>query len=177
MAEFEPRVSHALPAFCPLCLLASLPETPSNLTLGDSGALCSAPSPPALFAIIISFRHAAESFLRRSHKPSSLKFKGLYLNNVISLRKEMGEVFAVDKFSALCGSEQVSVGFRGCGGGQGDAPGKGSGSPPLPLIPTRARRERISVEPRVLGRALGATCGEPLGAGEREAKCSCHTGP
>lgn len=203
MAEFEPRVSHALPAFCRLCLLASLPEIPSNLTVGDSGALCSSPPdprasgggvrgwqpevalgpglgshwgaagsallPPALFIVIISFQHAAKSFPQRSHKPSSLKFKGLYLNNGISLRKETGEVSAVDKFSAMCGSEQMSVGFGGCGGGQGDAPGEGSGSSPLPLIPTRARRERGSVEPRVLGRALGATCGEPLGAGGREA--------
>lgn len=103
--------------------------------------------------IIISFQHAAKSFPQRSHKPSSLKFKGLYLNNVISLRKKTGEVFAVDKFSAVCGSEQMSVGFGGCGGGQGDAPGKGSGCglSPLPLIPTRARPQRGPVVPRVLG--------------------------
>lgn len=63
--------------------------------------------------IIISFQPAAKSFLRRSHKPSSLNFKGLYLNNVVSLRKETGEVFAVDEFSAVCGSEQMSVGFGG----------------------------------------------------------------
>ena len=63
--------------------------------------------------IIISFQPAAKSFPRRSHKPSSLNFKGLYLNNVVSLRKETGEVFAVDEFSAVCGSEQMSVGFGG----------------------------------------------------------------
>ena len=37
--SFERRMSHALTAFCPLCLLASLPEIPSNLTFCDSGAL------------------------------------------------------------------------------------------------------------------------------------------
>ena len=114
--------------------------------------------------IIISFQHAAKSFPLRSHKPSSLKFKGLYLNNVISLRKETGEVFAVDKFSAMCGSEQMSVGFSGCGGGQGDAPGKGSGrgSSPLPLVPTRARPQGGPVVPRVLG-STGACCAQGYG--------------
>lgn len=55
-----------------------------------------------------------------AHAIRSLKFQGLYLNNVISLGKEMEEAFVMVIFSAVCGSEQMSVGFGGRGGDQGD---------------------------------------------------------
>lgn len=54
-----------------------------------------------------------------SMQPSSLKFKGLYLNNLLSLGEETKEACAVAIFSTVCGSVQMSVGLGKCGGDQG----------------------------------------------------------
>lgn len=75
----------------------------------------------------------------------------------------------MDEFSALCGSEQMSMGFGGVQVPREMLLAGAVGVPVTPSpVPTRARPQRGPVMPRVLGRALGAAAGDHWGQGDVE---------